>query len=62
MSTDKNEGEGNKTADRRYRQKTRNFVEPGKVDDAAEEAANLSREELGESKRAEAEAREKKKS
>lgn len=62
MSTDKNEGEGNKTADRRYRQKTRNFVESGKVDDAAEEAANLSREELEESKRAEAEAREKKKS
>ncbi len=62
MSTDKNEGEGNKTADRRYRQKTRNFVESGKVHDAAEEAANLSREELEESKRAEAEAREKKKS
>lgn len=36
----KNEGEGNKTADRNYREGVRDFVDSGKVDDAAEEAKN----------------------
>jgi len=34
----KNEGEGNKTADREYRERTREFVESGKVPEAADEA------------------------
>jgi len=39
MSTDrKNQGEGNRTADRQYRQDTKDFIESGKVDDAAEKA------------------------
>jgi len=33
-----NEGEGNKTAARRYDEETRKFVESGKVDPAASEA------------------------
>lgn len=36
--TGKNEGEGNKTADREYRKDTRDFIEDGKVDKAAEKA------------------------
>jgi len=39
MSTDrKNQGEGNRTADRQYRQDTKDFIESGKVDGAAEKA------------------------
>lgn len=34
----KNEGEGNKTADRNYREDVQAFVESGKVDEAAEKA------------------------
>jgi len=34
----KNEGEGNKSADRDYREDTKDFVESGKVDEAAEKA------------------------
>ncbi|MPY71131.1 MAG: hypothetical protein GEU92_13710 [Alphaproteobacteria bacterium] len=34
----KNEGEGNKSADRAYREKTEEFVRAGKVQDAAEDA------------------------
>ena len=34
----KNEGEGNKTADRAYRKKTKDFIESGKVDAAAKKA------------------------
>ena len=62
MSTEKNQGEGNKAADRRYRDEAREFIESGKVDEAAEEAADLSPEELKESRRAEAEAKRKAKS
>ena len=36
----KNEGEGNRTADRRYREDTAEFVKSGKVSDAAEKARN----------------------
>ena len=34
----KNEGEGNRTADREYREKAKSFVKSGKVDKAAENA------------------------
>lgn len=34
----RNEGEGNKTADREYRKRTREFVDSGKVPEAAEDA------------------------
>ena len=34
----KNEGEGNRTADRKYREDTRDFVEGGQVSEAAEKA------------------------
>jgi len=34
----KNEGEGNRTADRRYREDTEEFVKSGKVSNAAEKA------------------------
>ena len=33
-----NEGEGNRTADRKYRKDTRKFIESGKVPEAADEA------------------------
>lgn len=33
-----NQGEGNKKADRRYRENTRDFIDSGKVPDAAEKA------------------------
>lgn len=36
--TSKNEGEGNRSADRDYRKDTRDFIESGKVDKAAEKA------------------------
>lgn len=52
-----NQGEGNKEADRRYRESTREFVESGKVDEAAADAATMSAEELAEARRAEAEAK-----
>ena len=39
MSQDNEQkGEGNRAADRRYREKTQEFVESGKVSDAAEKA------------------------
>jgi hypothetical protein len=39
MAEQKNEGEGNKTAARRYNEETQRFVVAGKVDKAAQEAA-----------------------
>ncbi len=58
MSTKQaNQGEGNKEADKRYRESTREFVESGKVDEAAADAATMSAEELEESRRAEEEAK-----
>ena len=50
-----NEGEGNKTADRRYREKTREFVESGGVEDAASQHENLSAEEKEKLRKAEEE-------
>lgn len=38
---DKIQGEGNREADRQYRQKTWEFVESGKVDEAAEKAGEI---------------------
>ena len=52
-----NQGEGNKEADRRYRESAREFVESGKVEDAAKDAASMSTEELEEARRAESEAK-----
>lgn len=49
-TTAENEGEGNRTAARNYNQKTRAFVDAGKVDEAAEAAKDAlegdEREEL----------------
>jgi len=52
-----NQGEGNQEADRRYRESAREFVESGKVQDAADDAATMSAEELEQARRAEAEAK-----
>ena len=38
LSSSRNEGEGNKTAGRRYNEAQRRFVESGKVEDKAREA------------------------
>jgi len=38
MTNQRNEGEGNKTAARRFNKKEREFVKSGKVEQAAEEA------------------------
>jgi len=49
-TTAENEGEGNRTAARNYNQKTREFIDAGKVDDAADAAKDAldgdEREEL----------------
>jgi hypothetical protein len=52
-----NQGEGNREADRNYREATRDFVESGKVDDAARKANPQSAEEADEMRRAEREGR-----
>jgi len=52
-----NQGEGNKEADRHYRDKTRDFVESGRVDDAARRASPQSSQEAEEMRRAEEEGR-----
>lgn len=41
----KTQGEGDREADRHYREKTRDFVESGKVDEAAEKAGDQDPEE-----------------
>ena len=46
MAKDSNpKGEGDRQADRHYREKTREFVESGKVDEAAEKARDQDPEE-----------------
>ena len=46
MADDRNpKGEGDREADRHYREKTRDFVESGKVDEAAEKARDQDPEE-----------------
>ena len=57
MQPECNQGEGNKEADRHYREKTRDFVESGRVDDAARRSAPTSAEEAEELRRAEEEGR-----
>ena len=42
---DKPKGEGDREADRHYREKTRKFVKSGKVDEAAEKARGQDPEE-----------------
>jgi hypothetical protein len=58
MSQNKEFGEGNYEASRRYRERTEQFVESGRVEQAAEEAKNASPAETNELERAEAEGRE----
>jgi hypothetical protein len=57
MQPEGNQGEGNKEADRHYREKTRDFVESGRVDDAARRSVPTSAEEAEELRRAEEEGR-----
>ena len=54
MSTDKDlQGEGNYDASRRYRDRTEDFIESGKVDEAAKNAVPDSAEEQRELEQAE---------
>jgi hypothetical protein len=54
QTAQKNEGEGNRTAARRYNDAQRKFVESGKVDSAAKDAEHaLETQEAEELKRAE---------
>jgi hypothetical protein len=57
MQPEGNQGEGNKEADRHYREKTRDFVESGRVDEAARRSAPTSADEAEELRRAEEEGR-----
>jgi len=57
-SRDRNEGEGNRTADRKYRERVRRHVESGASEPAAEEAQRAVESDEGdELRRAEDEAR-----
>lgn len=51
--TDKNQGEGNREADRRYRKGVRETVEETTEDERAEKARDMSPEELEAARRAE---------
>ena len=55
--TSRNEGEGNKTADRNYRDATRNFVESERGQEEISKAGDVSASEAREIEKAEAEAR-----
>ena len=57
MQPEGNQGEGNKEADRHYREKTKEFVDSGRVDEAARRAKPQSEQEAEELRRAEAEGR-----
>ena len=56
-TTPRNEGEGNKTADRNYREATREFVESERGRKEIEKAGNVSSSEEQEIRRAEEEAK-----
>ena len=56
-TTPRNEGEGNKTADRNYREATREFVESERGRKEIEQAGNVSSSEEQEIRRAEEEAK-----
>lgn len=49
----RNQGEGNREAARRYAEKTQDFVDSGKVEEAARNAANMSDQERKEAEQAE---------
>lgn len=53
--TQRNEGEGNKTADRNYREATRNFVESERGKEQIKKAGDVTSDEAREIERAEAE-------
>jgi hypothetical protein len=54
----RNEGEGNKTADRNYREATRNFVQSERGQEEIRHAGDVSREEEQEIRNAEEKAKE----
>ncbi|MDQ6620097.1 MAG: hypothetical protein M3Z31_10440 [Pseudomonadota bacterium] len=53
MTTDNEHGEGNYKASRDYNERTKRFVDSGKVDEAAQDAAPHSAEEAAEMEAAE---------
>ncbi len=57
MGTNRNEGEGNKTADRNYREATRKFVQSERGQDEIRHAGDVDGEEQQEIRRAEEEAK-----
>ena len=57
MPEDKVQGEGNYDASRNYRKRTEEFIQSGKVDRAADDAAHTSPEEQQDLERAEQEGR-----
>ncbi|MEP7205478.1 MAG: hypothetical protein ABI920_00955 [Casimicrobiaceae bacterium] len=54
MSTDKEHGEGNYKASRDYNERTKRFVDSGKVESAAHDAAPANEKEAAELRQAEA--------
>ena len=57
MGTNRNEGEGNKTADRNYREATKEFVESERGQREIEKAGNVSPSEEKDIRRAEEQAK-----
>lgn len=57
MGTNRNEGEGNKTADRNYRDATRKFVQSERGQEEIRHAGDVDGEEQQEIRRAEEEAK-----
>jgi hypothetical protein len=57
-TTPRNEGEGNKTADRNYREATRKFVQSERGQEEIQHAGDVSREEDQEIRNAEQKAKE----
>jgi hypothetical protein len=55
--TSRNEGEGNRTADRNYREATRNFVESDRGKEEISKAGKVDAREASEIEKAEAEAK-----
>lgn len=56
-TTPRNEGEGNKTADRNYREATRNFVQSERGQEEIRQAGDVSAEEDKDIRRAEEQAK-----
>ena len=54
MATDKEHGEGNYKASREYNERTKRFIESGKVEEAAQDAAPHNAEEAAQMQDAEA--------